>query len=458
VERYLLALADWQEEGRSTHSQLHGALETYRSECADQSSALESAIRGLSESSVAHGFELDELRRFNLAHVSRFEQGDRLLATLEVEVAQAQARHAELSAELGRLALRLDAADATQAAALVSLEASIGELRKHVQRHLVEVQTAMRSEQIVVDALMKQFEILKRSPWRLWWPGTKRISPVPLPQPGRVENGGRPAASHSAPPAPVITSLTSPSPALPSGVPAMRFNEANSGKDALVQLDSRQFVASAYRMILGREADFKEQNDGVDQLQSGIERWEILAALAKSDEAADRRVLWSDVANALLSAREGGVYRSIAGEEKETAPWESTAASATDTESLVCSTSELLELHDEQFVRTCFRTLLHRPADPEGLSNYLGQVRAGIPKSEIVADLVLSPEGRKVEPTLHGLAPLVEAARRARPNMLQRLLRWLGRSLFYPVEVRLNALENRLYSRMRERGSPSSPR
>ncbi len=37
--------------------------------------------------------------------------------------------------------------------------------------------------------------------------------------------------------------------------------------------------------------------------------------------------------------------------------------------------------------------------------------------------------------------------------MLQRLLRWLGRSLFYSVEVRLNALENRLYSRMRGEGA-----
>ena len=74
-------------------------------------------------------------------------------------------------------------------------------------------------------------------------------------------------------------------------------------------------------------------------------------------------------------------------------------------------------------------TLLHRPADPEGLSNYLCQVRAGISKSQIVTDLVSSPEGRKVEHTLPGLAPLVEAERRARSNVLQRLLRRLGRSL-----------------------------
>jgi hypothetical protein len=36
-------------------------------------------------------------------------------------------------------------------------------------------------------------------------------------------------------------------------------------------------------------------------LERGAERWEVLAALAKSDEAGNRRVPWSEVAIALLS-------------------------------------------------------------------------------------------------------------------------------------------------------------
>ena len=150
VERYLLALADAQDEGRSTHRRLMGDLEAHRRESAGQSGSLESAIRGLSESSAAHGDELDELRRSNLAHASRFEQGERVLATLEAEAAQADAHRADLAAELGRMARRLDASDATRDAALADFEASIGELRAQVQTSRLEAQ---RSGQALVERL-----------------------------------------------------------------------------------------------------------------------------------------------------------------------------------------------------------------------------------------------------------------------------------------------------------------
>jgi hypothetical protein len=239
-------------------------------------------------------------------------------------------------------------------------------------------------------------------------------------------------------------------------VHAMRSDEASDGKDGFFESDNEQFVASAYRVILGREADSEGQDYYVRWLERGVERWEVLAALAKSDEAAERRVFWSDVSIALLSAREGRARRSVLGEAEEAT--RSTVASAVGAESVPSSAAELIELHDEQFVRTCFMTLLRRPADPEGLSNYLRQVRAGISKSQIVAELVSSPEGRKIEHTLPGLAPLIDAEMHARPNLLRRLLRRLGRSLFYPVELRLNALENRLFSRMTSGGDAIAQR
>ena len=274
VERYLLALADAQDEGRSTHGQLRGALETHRRDSAGQSSALESAIRELSESSVAHGDELDELRRLNSTHVSRFEQGERLLATLEADAAQADARRADLDAELGRLALRLDAADASKDAARAGLETSIEELRKHVERHLIEVQTAVRAEHVMVDALTEQFETLKRFPWRLWWPGTKRVSPFPLGRPERAENGARPTVPRSTLDAPAIVLVAPKTPVLPSEVSAMRSEEASDGKGVCVQPDDEKFVSSAYRMILGREADSEGLGHYVRQLERGAERWE----------------------------------------------------------------------------------------------------------------------------------------------------------------------------------------
>jgi hypothetical protein len=54
------------------------------------------------------------------------------------------------------------------------------------------------------------------------------------------------------------------------------------------------------------------------------------------------------------------------------------------------------ELDDEAFVRQAYQRLLDRPADPDGLQNYVSQLRSGMPKAQIVAELEGSPEGRMV--------------------------------------------------------------
>ncbi len=57
--------------------------------------------------------------------------------------------------------------------------------------------------------------------------------------------------------------------------------------------------------------------------------------------------------------------------------------------------AELLQLDDLQFVERAYPFVLGRPADPMGLRDYLARVRAGTPKTQILAELRNSEEARR---------------------------------------------------------------
>jgi FkbM family methyltransferase len=105
---------------------------------------------------------------------------------------------------------------------------------------------------------------------------------------------------------------------------------------------------------------------------------------------------------------------------------------------------ELLSCWDEKFVHRAYLSILKRLADPGGLSNYVRQIRAGVSKEQIIAELASSDEGLKAAPKLPGLQELLHRQQRRRPTLLGRLLR---RSLFEamePLTAQLRALENQL--------------
>lgn len=56
--------------------------------------------------------------------------------------------------------------------------------------------------------------------------------------------------------------------------------------------------------------------------------------------------------------------------------------------------TELLLLHDKQFVTSAYQSLLGRLPDPEGFQYYLGRLRSGISKYEILAQMRFSKEGK----------------------------------------------------------------
>ncbi|WP_081072604.1 FkbM family methyltransferase [Burkholderia cepacia] len=55
---------------------------------------------------------------------------------------------------------------------------------------------------------------------------------------------------------------------------------------------------------------------------------------------------------------------------------------------------QLLDMHDGAFVQAAYRTLLGREPDLEGLRYYLGRLRQGYEKSDLIAQIATSPEAR----------------------------------------------------------------
>lgn len=73
------------------------------------------------------------------------------------------------------------------------------------------------------------------------------------------------------------------------------------------------------------------------------------------------------------------------------------------------STEALLALHDTQFVQMAYLVLLGRTADAEGLTYYLTRLRNGVDKSQIVAEMKFSAEGRLYSRPITGLEAVLKS-------------------------------------------------
>jgi Domain of unknown function (DUF4214) len=109
------------------------------------------------------------------------------------------------------------------------------------------------------------------------------------------------------------------------------------------------------------------------------------------------------------------------------------------------SLAELLELHDEAFVHSAYEQILGRTPDPGGLSNYLAQVRDGVGRAQIVAELAQSPEGKLNRSDLPGLGALIAEHGKRPSSVLGRILRKFGREILEPTQRQLRSMDNRLY-------------
>jgi FkbM family methyltransferase len=100
----------------------------------------------------------------------------------------------------------------------------------------------------------------------------------------------------------------------------------------------------------------------------------------------------------------------------------------------------LLQCQDYQFVESAYLTLLKRKPDSEGGSYYLGRLRAGVPKIQILGQLCASEEARMMGVQLPGLRRALKWQKLAQMPVLGSFVR-----IFASVE-RNTQFENRLRS------------
>ena len=123
-----------------------------------------------------------------------------------------------------------------------------------------------------------------------------------------------------------------------------------------------------------------------------------------------------------------------------------------DTVTTVAATlDELLTLHDRAFVQCAYLTVLGRAADPDGLQYYVGRLRQGISKIQVLVQLRKSAEGKKHSSNL----PELDAAIKRYQSTQTPLMRWLTKlinSIFHNAETsaQMRRIESQLLILNRE--------
>lgn len=91
----------------------------------------------------------------------------------------------------------------------------------------------------------------------------------------------------------------------------------------------------------------------------------------------------------------------------------------------VTSIPRLLAPHDAEFIRVAYEAVLGRAPDQEGGAYYLGRLRAGVHKLEILKQLRRSPEGREFIPGVAGLDRAIRSHSQANLPLLGAIIRLL---------------------------------
>jgi FkbM family methyltransferase len=108
---------------------------------------------------------------------------------------------------------------------------------------------------------------------------------------------------------------------------------------------------------------------------------------------------------------------------------------------------ELMAFHDQPFVTCSYQTLLGRAPDLEGLNYYLGRLRTGIPKIQLLSQLYLSEEGKNFSSKLPGLENAIKRHQRGCYPLIGWLFRiYDGAEGNHPTERKLRGIENQIFS------------
>ena len=105
----------------------------------------------------------------------------------------------------------------------------------------------------------------------------------------------------------------------------------------------------------------------------------------------------------------------------------------------------LLKRSDIDFVEGVYAALLRRNADKEGLEFYVGRLRAGMRKEQLLAEIASSIEATPTVTSSPAVQDLLRRERRHRNRVVRKLLEWTGRiEPDNALTRRLRAIENNL--------------
>jgi predicted SAM-dependent methyltransferase len=224
--------------------------------------------------------------------------------------------------------------------------------------------------------------------------------------------------------------------------------------DDLLQCHDRQFVESAYRSVLARNADTDGFQFYLARLRSGIKKLDIVNELSKSEEALARggelqglrsSLRWHRLMSIPLLGPLIGLFYVRA--TKIDAPIEQFGAAAASTPgSRRPGLQSLLHLQDTDFVEAAYWAILKRAPEPDGLTYYSTRLRGGVRKLQILGELASSEEARKAGVEIPGLAAALRMQRLSKVPLLGHLagfgLRLEGDS---NIEVRSRVAEQQVF-------------
>ncbi len=220
-------------------------------------------------------------------------------------------------------------------------------------------------------------------------------------------------------------SRPAPAPA-PVPVPVPSWQPRPGSVNDLLMLDGVEFVRSAYREVLGREADATGLSDYTTRLSSGTSKQQLLADLRCDPEGRAFAAPLPGLDDLVLVVQKSG-----------TPPDDDVTAETLD---------DLLALQGEVFVRAAYRVLFKRDPDPQGLKRYLELLRAGHSNMLVLKALYEAPEAREKSAQLAGLKTAIrnydKAQRRSWKGWYYRAV--LGAPSELPRDRELRALFYRL--------------
>jgi len=211
----------------------------------------------------------------------------------------------------------------------------------------------------------------------------------------------------------------------------------------LVALNDDAFIDSAYLTLLGRPADETGRAHYADALRLGESKLRIIAQLHDSKEGRAFDAQIEGLKQARLLARLSRFSFGINSWRKRRKAQRflslrSSISNISYRGTKVASAYDLLNFWDEDFVKAAYVAIIKREADPAGLAHYVLQLRGGVDRRHILADMACSKEGR--DANLPGLKSVVRSI-----EPYGKLSRLIGRSDSRAV-MQLSALQNALYA------------